>query len=437
MKPGQQIKLGLSMRQTGYHTAAWRHPQVDAAGSMDINHFIRMANLAEKGLFDCVFMADSLAIHQEDTPAGSLHRLSRNVELDPMTILSVLTQTTKNIGLVCTVSTTYNEPYHVARKFASLDHISKGRAGWNVVTSWSQKEAQNFNRSDHVAYDTRYERAHEFLDVCFGLWNSWEPGAFIRDKQSGIFYEPEKRNVLDHKGKHFSVKGPLTVDRCPQGRPVIVQAGKSEAGQELAAKTADLVFTVDSKIDDAIEYYASVKGRMAKYGRSEDEMLILPGFMPIVGKTKQEAQAKLDEMAALTDPAAGLNLLYNILGDLSAYDLDGPVPEPENPTLLSRAEVLIKMARRNNMTIRQLYQYFSSGRGHYVFVGTPEEIADEMERWIDMRAADGFNITPLVQPSTVQDFVDQVVPILQERGIYRTEYTGDSLRANLGLPVLN
>jgi alkanesulfonate monooxygenase len=437
MSDKKQIHLGLSMRQVGYHTASWRHPTTPADGAMDINYFVHVAHVAEKGLFDLLFLADALAIHQDDLPAGSLSRLSRNVELEPFTLLSALAMVTKHVGLVATGSTTYNEPFNLARKLASLDHISGGRAGWNMVTSWSQKEAQNFNRDQHVEYDTRYERGAEFMQVAKGLWKSWDEGAFIRNKETGQFYDESKRHALNHKGKHFSVAGPLTVDRCPQGRPVIVQAGKSDQGQEIAAETADVVFTVDSRIEDAIAFYHSVKSRMAKYGRDESELVIMPGLLPVLGRTEAEARAKFDAIQALTDPSAGLNLLYNILGDLSGYPLDGPVPEPTDPTLKSRAEVLMKMARRENMTIRQLYLAFASGRGHHVFIGTPDQLADTMEEWIDRRAADGFNITPCYQPAGVEEFVEMAIPVLQKRARFRTRYEGRTLRENLGLPAAN
>jgi alkanesulfonate monooxygenase len=431
------IKLGLSFRHLGYHSAAWRHPRYPDSGTMDINNYIKTAQMSEAGLIDFLFLADGLAVHQEDRPPGSLCCSDKAFDLEPLTLLSALAMTTKQVGLVATASTTYNEPFQVARKFASLDHISGGRAGWNIVTSWSKKEAQNFSRESHLEYELRYDRATEFVEVTKGLWNSWDEDAIIRDKATGQFYDPSKLHALNHKGKHFSVAGPLTMARCPQGRPLLVQAGQSEEGKDLAAATADVVFTVQSGIEGAIQYYSSLKGRLAKYGRTEDEVLVMPGLLPIVGKTDAEAQAKHKELQELLHPLAGLNLLYGILGDLSDYPLDGPVPEPKDPALRSRADVLIKMARRENLTIRQLYKWFSSGRGHYVFVGTAERLADVMQEWLEKRAADGFNITPAYLPGGLEDLVELVIPELQRRGLYKKAYEGSTLRERLGLPKLS
>ena len=317
MENRSRIALGLSMRQLGYHAGGWRHPDVPAGGAMDIDYFVNVARVAERGLFDMVFLADGVALRQRDEPPGSLCRSNQNVELEPLTLLSAVAMMTRHIGLVATASTTYNEPYHVARKFASLDHISHGRAGWNVVTSWSEAEARNFSRERHLEYDVRYDRAAEFVKVVKGLWDSWDADAFVHDKASGLFYDPAKMHTLGHKGRHFSVQGPLTVARTPQGCPVIVQAGASEQGQEIAAASADIVFVAQTELKAAQAYYASVKTRLAKYGRSMDHLKIMPGLLPIVGRTLAEAHAKHQQLQDLIHPLVGLAHVYGPMGDLS------------------------------------------------------------------------------------------------------------------------
>ena len=429
----RQLKLGLSMRQLGYHAGGWRHPDVPAAASMDIDFYVHLARRAEEGLFDLVFLADGVALRQRDEPAGSLSRSNQNVELEPLTMLSAVAMMTRHIGLIATASTTYNEPYHIARKFGSLDHISRGRAGWNIVTSWSEAEARNFNREQHLDYDTRYDRAAEFVEVVKGLWDSWDDDAFLHDKESGAFYDPARMHVLNHRGRHFQVRGPLTVARCPQGRPVLVQAGASDQGQEIAAASADIVFTAQVELASAKAYYASVKDRLSRHGRSTEDVLMLPGLLPIVGRTETEARAKFQQLQDLIHPLVGLSHVYGPMGDLSGFPLDGPVPEPIDPELRSRAAVLLEHARAHNLTIRQLYLAASSGRGHRTVIGTPAQIADSMQEWVDAEAADGFNIVPSHLPVALDDFVDLVIPELQRRGLFRTQYEGRTLRENLGL----
>ncbi|WP_158742954.1 LLM class flavin-dependent oxidoreductase [Acidisphaera sp. L21] len=428
------MKLGLSIRQLGYHAGAWRHEDVPAAGAMDIDHYVRVAQIAERGLLDMVFLADGVALRQRDEPPGSLSRSNQNVELEPLTLLSAVAMMTRHVGLVATASTTYNEPYHVARKFASLDHISRGRAGWNVVTSWSQAEARNFNREEHLDYDARYDRASEFVEVVKGLWDSWDADAFAHDKATGLFFHPDRMHELAHKGDHFQVRGPLTVARSIQGRPIIVQAGTSEQGQDIAAASADIVFTAMIDLQPAQAYYASVKGRLERHGRAAADLLILPGLLPVIGRTQAEAEDKFAHLQNLTHPLVGLQNLYGPMGDLSEYDLDGPVPEPKDPELRSRAKVLLDLARRDNLTIRQLYMQASVGRGHRSVIGTPGQIADTMQEWVEAKAADGFNIIPAHLPGGAEDFVTEVVPELQRRGAFRTAYEGRTLRENLGLP---
>lgn len=429
-----QMKLGLSMRYLGYHDAAWRHPEVPPGGATDFRYFLNSALIAQRGKFDMVFFADGIGIRADDNPPGSLARTNRNVELEPLTLLAALAPMTSHIGLVSTASTTYNEPYHVARKFASLDNISGGRAGWNIVTSWSEQEAWNFSRDTHLDYDTRYDRAQEFVDVVTGLWDSWEDDAFVHDKASGQFYDPAKLHVLNHRGRHFAVRGPLSAPRTPQGRPILVQAGAAEQGQEIAAANADVVYAAQVDLEGAKAYYAGLKARMAKYGRSPEQLLVMPAVNTIVGRTRAEAQAKFDQLQALIDPAVGLNNLFRSFGDLSDQPLDGPVPEPVNAPVRSIAYNEWHHAQRENMSIRQLYQRKAAGSGGLMLIGTATDVADVLEGWIAEGAADGFNLTPTHLPHGITDFVDMVVPELQRRGSFRTEYEGTTLRQNLGLP---
>ena len=429
----RQIRLGVSMIGLGYHLAAWRHPEAPAGGNMELQHFIRVTQAAERGLFDMAFLADGVGIRFHDEPPGALSRTSKNVQFEPLTLLSALAMVTQRVGLVATASTTYNEPYHVARKFASLDHISGGRAGWNVVTSVTDMEAQNFNLDRAPGYDVRYDRAAEFVEVVQGLWESWEDDAFVRDKASGVNYDPAKLHVLDHRGQHFQVRGPLNVARTPQGAPVIVQAGASEQGRELAAATADVVYAAAQTLADAQAYYASVKGRMAKYGRERDQLKIMPGLMAIPGRTRQEAHDRYEVLQELVQPLVGLGALANYLGDLSAFPLDGPVPPPVNERMHSRAKIFLDIAARGNLTIRQLYLSVAGGNGHRTVIGTPADIADAMEEWFHAEAADGFNILPPWLPGGLEDVVEMVVPELQRRGLYRTAYEATTLRGNLGL----
>jgi len=333
---------------------------------------------------------------------------------------------------VTTASTTYNEPFHVARKFATLDLISKGRAGWNIVTSWSEAEAKNFNREAHLDYDTRYERAAEFVEVVKGLWDCWEPGSLVYDKEGGLFYDEARMHLLNHRGKHFQVRGPLNVAEMPQGRPVLFQAGASEPGREIAAATADVVYAAADSLKASKAYYDDVKGRMAKHGRDGDALKIMPGVRTIVAATRAEAQAKFDRLQALTDPLVGLARVFAALGDLSGFDLDGPVPEPQRSAeVRSSTERMMERARTQNLTIRQLYQQVVGG-GFYL-IGTASDIADGMQEWFEAEACDGFNILPPYLPGCCDDFVEFITPELQRRGLFRTAYEGTTLRENLGL----
>jgi FMN-dependent oxidoreductase (nitrilotriacetate monooxygenase family) len=431
------MNIGMSIRGLGYHVAAWRHPDVPADGTMRFEHYARSAKAAERGKCDLIFFADGIGIRERDVPPGSLTRTGYElVEMEPMTLLPALSVVTSRIGLVTTASTTYNEPYNIARKFATLDWISNGRAGWNVVTSWSDAEAGNFGRDEQLDYDTRYARAAEFVDVVRGLWDSWEDDAFILDKENARFYDERKLHTLDHNGRFFRVKGPLNVARPPQGHPVVVQAGASEPGRELAAATADLVYAIHPDKETARAYYADIKRRMDKYGRGRDDLKILPAVRPIVGRTREEAQAKFDMLQQLLDPLAGLNKLAIAFGDLSGYPIDEPVPlEAFGPSgIKSLSRQLAERVERERPTIRQLYEQVA-GKGSFCLIGTASDIADVMQDWFEHDACDGFNITPTHLPAGCEDFVDLVIPELQRRGIFRTEYEGTTLRENLGLKL--
>lgn len=433
-----QLKLGAFLYPTGHHIAAWRHPEAQADAGSNFAHYVGLAQAAEAAKFDLVFMADGVGTRGADIEALSRTAQRYVAQFEPITLLSALAAVTKNIGFIATASTSYNEPYHIARKFASLDHISGGRAGWNLVTSASDHEAHNFGRDEHYAHAERYERAEEFADVVRGLWDTWEEDAFPRDKQSGIFFDPEKQHVLNHKGKHFKVRGPLNISRSPQGHPVLVQAGSSEPGKELAARTAEVVFTAHQNIDDAKAFYADLKGRMVKYGRSRDELKVMPGIFPVVGRTEEEARKKFQEIQDLIHPVVGLSLLNGMSGsvDLSQYPVDGPVPDlPETNNSKSRQKLLLDLARRENLTIRQLYLRIAGARGHWQIVGTATQIADQMEAWFREEAADGFNVMPPHLPAGLADFIEHVLPELRRRGLFRSEYEARTLRENLGLKI--
>ncbi len=436
----RRMVIGMSIRGLGYHPAAWRHPDVPADGTLSFEHYARSAKAAERGKCDLIFFADGIGIRERDVPAGSLQRLGYElVEMEPMTLLPALAVVTQHIGLVTTASTTYNEPYNLARKFATLDWISGGRAGWNVVTSWSDAEARNFGREDQLDYDTRYARAAEFVDVVRGLWDSWEDDAFLLDKARGLFHDPAKLHALNHNGRFFKVAGPLNMARPPQGHPIIVQAGASEQGRELAAATSDIVYCIHGTKAGAKAYADDVKGRMGRYGREPGDLKVLPAVRPIVGRTRDEARAKLDHLQELLDPLAGLNRLSGPLGDLSGHDLDGPVPlDVGGPTgIKSLSKQLVERIRSEQPTIRQLYKQVA-GEGAFALVGTAADIVDVMQDWFEGGACDGFNITPTHLPAGCEDFVELVVPELQRRGLMRTEYEGRTLRENLGLkPVPN
>ena len=431
----RQLKLGLFLQETGHHVAGWRHPQAPADAGRDFRHQAELARLAESAKFDLVFIQDSYAMRGINNP-DALSGTARALTWDPITALSALAMVTEHIGLVGTATTTYNEPYTIARQFACLDHISAGRAGWNLVTSNNEAEALNFSRDIHAAHGDRYARASEFLDVVKGLWDTWEDDAFIDDKQNGRLFDPAKLHPLNHRGDHFSVRGPLTVARPPQGHPVLVQAGSSETGKDLGARGADVIFTAQQHLADAQAFYTDMNRLIEKAGRRRGDLVIMPGLAPIVGKTRQEAEDKYAQLQEAVPTAVGLATLATTLGevDLSAYPLDGPLPDlPPANGPQSRRQLLIDLARRENLTIRQLYLRVVGARGHLTLIGTAEDIADTMQTWLEEGAADGFNIMPAHFPVGLKDFVDLVVPELQRRGLFRREYSGRTLREHLGL----
>lgn len=432
----KQLRLGAFLPGSGHHVASWRHPDAQADGGLNFQHYQQIAQTAERGKFDMLFLADGVAVRDRGQDPNVLSRSGKVVQFEPFTLLSALSVVTERIGLTATVSTTYNEPFHLARKFASLDHLSGGRAGWNLVTSATEAEALNFNREKHMEHTLRYERAKEFVDVVTKLWDSWEDDAFLRDKESGVYFDPDKLHVPNHKGEHFSVRGPLNIARPLQGYPVIIQAGSSEDGKNLAAQTAEVIFTAQQTLEEAQAFYADVKGRLAQYGRSPDTLKIMPGVFPVIGKTEQEAKDKFAQIQELIHPQVGLSLLGGMIGgfDLSGYPLDGPLPDlPETNGGKSRQKLLTDLAGRENLTIRQLYLAIAGARGHWQILGTPEQIADRLEEWFVNNAADGFNIMPPYLPGGLDEFVDLVIPELQRRGLFRTEYEGQTLRENLGL----
>ena len=435
----KQLKLGAFLSVPGNHLAGWRHPDAAVASAVDFNWYMRLAQTAERALYDTIFFQDTVAVGGSDAlKAGDMTRtrLSRIVKLEPTATLAALAVGTKNIGLIATATTTFNEPYNIARRFSTIDHISGGRCGWNLVTSQIEDEAGNFNLDTHVDHALRYERAIEFYEVVAGLWDSWDEDAFLRDKESGIWFDYDKMHFLDHHGKHFNVRGPLNSPRTPQYRPIIAQAGSSEPGRELAARTADVVFTAQTEIEAAQAFMIDVKGRTAKYGRTPDDIKIMPGITPVLGKTMAEAQEKYEELQALLPDDVALAALARFTRgiDIFSYPLDGPMPDlPEANSAKSRQKLIMDMAKKHNMTLREVARSVSAAQGHRVLVGTVDYIASEMEEWLMKDACDGFNVICNYYPGPFDDFANQVIPELQRRGIFRTAYEGKTLRENLGL----
>ena len=430
-----QMNLGMFYWPGGgQHMAAWRHPQGIPDFDANVQHIVDLAKLAERGLFDMFFMADSLSFWR-----GSLEAMSHDAAgawIEPMTVMATVAQHTQNIGLVCTASTTYDQPYLLARRFAGLDLASGGRAGWNLITSGNDKIAQSFGHAEHVEKTKRYKMAWEFAHVVRGLWQSWTQDTFVRDKSSGLFFDPDKLFVLDHKGEFFHVRGPLIVPPSAQGEPVMVQAGASDEGRELAAATAEVVFAAQQQLDSATAFYADVKGRMIRYGRDPDSLKIMPGLSYFVAESREQAQAEFDELQDLIDPVMGLALLSNRMGvDLSRCNPDDPAPLiPESPRGGSRAQLVNELISANpGITLRALYKRFAGARGHATVIGSTTDVVDHMEQWFEERACDGFNMMPPLYPRDLQRFIDLIMPEMQRRGLYRSHYQGRTLREHLGI----
>jgi FMN-dependent oxidoreductase (nitrilotriacetate monooxygenase family) len=426
--------LGVSLQAVGHHLAGWRYPSSVADGGVNLRHYISMAQLAERGVLDFLFMADSYALRERSE--AELRHSAKAAVFEPITLISALTAVTERIGLVATASTTYNEPFHVARKFASIDHLSGGRAGWNVVTSNNEDEALNFGGDAHPVHADRYDRALEFVEVVSGLWRSWEADAFIRDKDSGLYIDTSKLKTLDHKGLHFSVKGPLNIPRSPQGRPAIFQAGSSESGRQLAASTADAIFTAQSNLEDAVAFRQDIRRRAISAGRKPDDIKVLPGLQAVVAESASEARDIFSSLQKAIEPEVALSLLAASLGirSLPIEDIDKPLPAittTNGPK--SRQALLIDMARKENLTTRELAMRIAGARGHSTLVGTPVEIADRMEEWFRLGGADGFVLMPPYLPEALETFIELVVPRLRSRGVLKENYTGTTLREHLGV----
>ena len=428
----KRLKLGAFMRPASIHTGAWRYPGAFPDANFNFKHLRRFAQTLERGRFDAFFMADHLAVL--NMPIDALKRSHTVTSFEPFTLLSALAVSTERIGLVATASTTFDEPYHVARRFASLDHLSEGRAGWNIVTTSNPQAALNFGLEEHVEHDERYRRAREFFEVVTGLWDSFADDAFVRDVDNGIYFDPSRLHVLDHKGEHLSVRGPLNIARPVQGWAVIVQAGASDAGRQLAAETAEVIFGSEATLEGGRRFYADVKSRMEKLGRSRDSLKILPAAFVVVGDSIPEARekrARLDSLVHFDSAVASLSIAIGT--DASRFDPDGPLPSiPQTNASQTSRERVIELAEREKLTVRQLAQRLGGYSG-LAFVGTPATIADEMEAWLVGEGSDGFNVMFPFLPEGLDDFVNKVVPELQRRGIFRREYEGKTLRENLGL----
>jgi alkanesulfonate monooxygenase len=437
MATRRQMNLGLSIASIGYHHAAWRHPDVPADGAMRFAHYRRCATLAEAGRFDFIFLADTASVRALDKPAFAREREHEQVKHEPLALLAALSAITSRVGLVPTVSSTYTDPYNVARSVGALDHLSHGRAGWNVVTGFCADEARNYGLDSVPLPETRYARAAEFIDVVQALFDGWDDDALPRDKASGIFFERAKMHMLDHRGRFFQVRGPLDLPPLPQRHPPVFTAGTSEESQELAARFADVVYAGKVTLEDARLYYATVKGRLARYGRAPEELLILPGIMTYVGRTRQEAQDKFERLQELLTEEQGLGLLATYgLPDYSLCDLDALVPDlPAGVELFGQyAAAALAKARGEGLSIRQLYRMVGGGFWSVRAIGTAADIADLMEELVSTGAADGFNLQPPCVPISAEDFVALVIPELQRRGLFRREYQGWTLREHMGLP---
>ncbi|WP_437507813.1 LLM class flavin-dependent oxidoreductase [Sorangium sp. So ce1099] len=431
-RPGQ-LHLNAFLMSVGHHEASWRLPESDPFANTNVEHFKKLARIAERGRLDSLFLADSPVLWNNvgRRPAGTL---------EPTVLLAALAGVTEHIGLIATASTTYNEPFNLARRFASLDHISGGRAGWNIVTTAGVDAARNFNLEELPAHGDRYARAAEFIDVSLKLWDSWEDDAPLGDKENGVWGDDRKIHPPRHVGRYFKVEGALNVPRPPQGYPLLVQAGSSEDGKELAARYAEAVFTAQQTLADAQQFYADLKARVRALGRDPEGIKILPGIVPVIGATEAEAHALDAELDRLIKPEyAKRQLAQTLRVRPEDLDLDAELPkdlpsEDQIEGAKSRYTLIVTLARRERLTVRQLIGRLGGGRGHRTFAGTPEQVADAIQHWWEQGAADGFNVMPPVLPSGLEAFVDHVVPILQKRGLFRTEYEGRTLRDRYGLP---
>jgi FMN-dependent oxidoreductase (nitrilotriacetate monooxygenase family) len=433
------MHLMTSLFPIGSHLAGWRHRDAWPRTTMRLDVFIAMAQLAERGKFDILFLADGNAVRAMDDPVMFVANTNtdRPSAFDPLMIFAAISQHTQHIGLFATAVTTYDEPYLLARRFGSLDHLSAGRACWNIVTGNYEGDSVNFGRAAHVPRHERYQRADEFVTICKGLWDSWAEDAFLEDKASGHFLDPAKVRRLDHVGPHFAVQGPLNVARLPQGYPVLAAAGQSEPGRALAAKHAELIFSVALTKPDAQAFYADLKARVQANGRNPDHVRILPGVTVYTGRTAAEADELYAELQDAIDPAVGVASLSKFCRtDLSAYPLDGPLPDlsAEIVGMNSYRQAIDQLAKQQNLTIRQMYKRIVPSAGHVVFKGSATQVADEMEDWYRSKACDGFNVGMPVVPRSLASFVDLVIPELQHRGLFRTAYPGGTLRDMMGLP---
>lgn len=428
------LTLNAFLLTTGHHESSWRLPESDPHAGTEVDHYIRLAQLAEKAKLDAIFFADGPVLQGPvaQRPAGIL---------DPVTLLSAIAPVTKNIGLIATASTSYNDPYNLARRFATLDLISNGRAGWNVVTTAGDAAAQNFSQQSQLDSSQRYARAHEFLSVVKKLWNSWEPDAVIADKASGTWADPAKIHPAAHVGEHFQVAGALNVPRSPQGHPVIIQAGASQAGKEFAGQWAEAIFTAHQSFESARDFYQEIKTKAVGYGRSEQSVKVLPGIVPILGSTEAEALELADALDDLILPEyAKKTLAQQLHVAPDVLELDEVLPEgletaTSKEKSTSRRDLILDLGYRKNLTVRQIIRELGSGRGHQTFAGTPEQLADRIEYWFKAGAADGFNIMAPVLPSGLETFAEHVVPLLQQRKLFRTDYDQSTLRGHYGLEV--
>jgi FMN-dependent oxidoreductase (nitrilotriacetate monooxygenase family) len=430
----RQLHLNAFLMEAGHHEAAWRLPESNPRADFDLSHWIRLAQLAEGAKFDSLFLADGPALtgSGEFRPPG---------QLEPLTLLTALAQHTSRIGLIATVSSTYNEPYNLARRLASVDHVSGGRAGWNIVTSAGADEAANFGLVERPSHALRYQRADEFLTVAKALWDSWESDAVLADKATGRYADPARLHPVGYDGQHFAVAGTLNVERPPQGHPLLVQAGSSEDGRNFAARHAEAIFTAHQTYERGAEFYRDIKSRASAAGRNPDSVLVLPGIVPFIGSTEEEANELVRRFDELRVTEYGLvQLAWNFETDPSVFELDQPLPDfilarPKLEGSQSRSDLIIELAVRENLTVREILSRLGGGRGHFTFIGTPDQAADTIVSWFEGGAADGFNIMAPALPSQLETFIEHVLPILRSKGLFREDYQGATLREHYGLPV--